>query len=113
MTNLGPESELPPGTVRRVDDYAVGNNGEPFAVSRKCRHLGANLDEGVISPEGCLVCPWHHSEYDVKSGRMVKGPQGVFAKVPGLGATFKGLTRALPLKVARIVKRGDDLYLEA
>jgi hypothetical protein len=30
------------------------------------------------------VCPWHHSASDVTTGQMVRGPQGAFAKVPGL-----------------------------
>jgi nitrite reductase/ring-hydroxylating ferredoxin subunit len=112
MIRLGPRSSLPPGTVSEFGDYAVGNNGEPFAVSRKCRHLGANLAEGSISPEGCLVCPWHQSEYDVTTGRMVKGPQGVFAKIPGLGLAFTSLTRVLPLKVARVTEKDGELYLD-
>ena len=112
MTRIGPAADLPEGTVTRAGDYAVGNNGEYFAVSRKCRHLGANLDEGSIDADGCLVCPWHQAKYDVRTGRMVRGPQGVFAKVPGLGTAFKALTGVLPLKVRRVVVRDDELFLD-
>jgi nitrite reductase/ring-hydroxylating ferredoxin subunit len=90
--------ELPPGTVTGSGIWAVGNSkGDLFAVDRRCRHLYADLANGSIDSKGCLVCPWHGSRYDVKTGRMVKGPQGIFAKIPGLGAGFIALTRVVPL----------------
>ncbi len=113
MTRVGPASEIPPGTVTGAGDWAVGNNGELFAVGRKCRHLMANLAEGSIDDDGCLVCPWHKSKYDVTTGKMVRGPQGVFAKVPGLGMAFKSLTAVLPLPVGKVEVRDDgDVYVE-
>ena len=117
MKFVGPASSLPPRTVTGVDGYAVGNNGKEgedsyFAVGRRCRHLGADLAEGAVAKDGCLVCPWHGAKYDVASGRMVRGPQGLFAKVPGLGALFKGISAVVPLGRAKVVKQGDDLYLD-
>ena len=110
---VGKVGDLPPGSVVGVGKYAVGNHdGEYFAVSRRCRHLGADLAGGTIDDDGCLVCPWHQSAYDVRSGRMVRGPQGVFAKVPGLGTGFKLLTRVLPLGRATVSRRGSQLYLD-
>lgn len=57
-------AELPPGAVRRSGDWAVGNRGPGpdgedrfFAVSRRCRHQLADLSEGTLDAEGCLVCP--------------------------------------------------------
>jgi nitrite reductase/ring-hydroxylating ferredoxin subunit len=92
-------SELTPGTVAGAGHYAVGNaSGRLFAVSRRCRHLGADLAGGSIDKQGYLVCPWHGARSDVETGRMVRGPQGVYAKVPGLGAANIALTRILPLR---------------
>lgn len=108
---VGAATDLPPGTILGVAGYAVGNNGEDFAVTRRCRHLGADLAEGTLDPDGCLVCPWHQSKYDVKTGHMVRGPQGVFAKVPGLGTMFMMLTRILPLGRGRVERRGDDIFV--
>jgi len=113
MKKIGPTSSVPAGTVTGFEDSAVGNrDGAFFGTSRRCRHLGADLGDGTISAEGCLVCPWHHAEYDVTTGRMVRGPQGVFAKIPGLGATFKALTKVAPLAVRKLVVKDDDLYLD-
>src|SRR6478735_12758097 len=71
-----PAADVPPGSVTGSGSYAVGNNGEYFAVSRRCRHLRADLADGSIDADGCLVCPWHQSKYDVRTGRMTRGPQG-------------------------------------
>ena len=81
-------------SVRGAGRYAVGNaNSELFVVTRRCRHLRADLANGSIDEEGCLVCPWHGAKYDVTTGRMTLGPQGAFAKVPELDAAFKLLTK--------------------
>jgi len=109
---VGPVDELPPGRVVGVGRYAVGNrNGEYFAVTRRCRHLGADLAEGRLDENGCLVCPWHHSAYDVRTGRMVRGPQGIFAKVPGLGRAYQLLTTVLPLGRTGVTERNGELYV--
>lgn len=93
--------------------YAVGNvDGQYFAVTRRCRHLGADLAGGHIDDDGCLVCPWHHSAYDVRTGRMVRGPQGIFARVPGLGLAFRMLTLVLPLGRSTVTERDDVLYVD-
>jgi nitrite reductase/ring-hydroxylating ferredoxin subunit len=110
---VGPASELTPGTVTGAGRFAVGNtDDELFAVTRRCRHLGADLANGSIDESGCLVCPWHASKYDVGTGRMVRGPQGVFAKIPGLGTFFKALTLVLPLGRGRVVERNGLIHVE-
>ena len=112
MSHSVPAASVPEGTVTGVDEYAVGNNGDFFAVGRKCRHLRADLAGGSIGEDGCLVCPWHGAKYDVSTGRMVRGPQGIFAKIPGLSASFVALTRVFPLKRGTIEQRGTDLHID-
>ena len=110
---VAPMSELTPGTVIGAGRYAVGNaNGELFAVTRRCRHLYADLANGCVDKDGCLVCPWHGSKYDVKTGRMVRGPQGIFAKIPGLDAATIALTRVLPLGRGEVTVRGGTVYVK-
>ena len=112
-TRVGPASDLPPGKVTGAGIWAVGNvDGEYFAVTRRCRHLFADLANGHIANDGCLVCPWHGSKYDVRSGRMVRGPQGAFAKVPGLSEGFKALTKVVPLGRGEVVERDGILYVQ-
>ena len=110
---VGPESELTPGDVEGAGRYAVGNaEGELFAVTRRCRHLLADLADGSIDDDGCLTCPWHGAKYDVDTGRMVRGPQGIFAKIPGLGTAFKALTLVLPLGRGTVTERDGTVYVE-
>ena len=109
---LGPTSGLPSGKVVGAGPFAVGNrDGDYFAVTRRCRHLGADLANGSIDADGCLVCPWHQSKYDVHTGRMVRGPQGMFAKVPGLGPAFKAFARVWPLGRGEATERAGNLYV--
>jgi hypothetical protein len=44
---------------------------------------------------------------------MTRGPQGIFAKIPGLGAGFKLLTRILPLGRGSLVKRDGTVFLSS
>lgn len=111
-TDVGPVGDLPEGTVVGADRYAVGNNGGFFAVTRRCRHMGADLANGSIGTDGCLVCPWHGANYDVATGRMVVGPQGIFARIPGLGLAFRALTRVVPLGRGRVVEEDGRLHVE-
>jgi nitrite reductase/ring-hydroxylating ferredoxin subunit len=113
-TEVGSTSELPAGKVTGAGRWAVGNaGGEYFAVTRRCRHLYADLAGGSIDAKGCLVCPWHGSRYDVHTGRMVRGPQGIFARIPGLGAGFKLLTRVVPLGRGTVVERAGRLFVRS
>jgi nitrite reductase/ring-hydroxylating ferredoxin subunit len=112
-TQAGRMDEFDGGAVKGVGPYVVGiSNGRPFAVSRRCRHLRADLAGGHVDSDGRLVCPWHASAYDVDTGRMVRGPQGVFAKIPGLGWVFTSLTKVLPLKRGRVTEREGCLFME-
>jgi len=72
---------------------------------------GRRLANGSIDREGCLVCPWHGARYDVATGRMMRGPQGVFAKIPGMDAAYRLLTRALPLGRGEVVERDGTVFV--
>jgi nitrite reductase/ring-hydroxylating ferredoxin subunit len=111
-----PAGELPPGAVRRAGPWAVGNrDGELFAVSRRCRHQLADLAQGSIDGNGCLVCPWHQSRYDVRTGAMVEGPRGFLmyhGPTPGYTQLVRGYGKWLRLKVGSALRRGDDIVVD-
>jgi nitrite reductase/ring-hydroxylating ferredoxin subunit len=115
-TDRIPATDLPPGAVRRSGEWAVGNRGGAyFAVSRRCRHQLADLSAGSLDAEGCLVCPWHQSRYDVRTGAMVEGPRGFLGyhgPTPGYTQLVAAVGRVLRLRVHRAVRRGDDVVLE-
>ena len=110
---VGPVSELKPARPVGAGGYAVGKaNDEYFAVTRTCRHLFADLAGGAIDKEGCLICPRHGARYDVKTGHMVRGPRGIFARIPGLEAFYKALTIAWPLGRGKVSEREGVLYVK-
>jgi len=109
-----PVADVPPGSVTGSGGYAVGNNGDYFAVSRRCRHLRADLADGSIDADGCLVCPWHQSRYDLGTGQMVSGPRGFLGyhgPTPGYSGLVRRFSQVVRLRVRRAVRRGDDIVV--
>ena len=106
-----PAADLPPGAVRRAGPWTVANrDGDVRAVSSRCRHQLADLSEGSLDRDGCLVCPWHGSRYDLDSGEMVSGPRGFLwyvGKTPGYTQLVRAYGRVLVLR-RRTVERQDD-----
>ena len=72
------QSELSDGQMMLIDTgkdrMVVGKCPEGFsAFSNRCTHKGGPLSDGALV--GCTVqCPWHGSQFDVHTGRVVAGP---------------------------------------
>lgn len=113
-TRLVGLDELGESQVTVVEDsphgaLAVGmSGGEPFAVSNRCRHLFAPLGKGKVDGDGCLECPWHSALFDVRSGKMVRGPQGAFKPIAG---AVKGTMGARKLKTFPVEVRDGAIWL--
>jgi 3-phenylpropionate/trans-cinnamate dioxygenase ferredoxin subunit len=108
-------ADLPSSHVAVVDTphgaLAVGiSGGEPFAVSNRCRHLFAPLGKGSVTEDGCLQCPWHGARYDVRTGAMVRGPQGAFKPLAG---AVKATTGARRLRTYPVELRDGAIFLLA
>jgi nitrite reductase/ring-hydroxylating ferredoxin subunit len=112
-----PDTPFAPGEVRRVGQWAVGRSGgRDFAVSRRCRHQLADLSDGRVDADGCLVCPWHGARYDVRSGRMVDGPQGFLTyrgPTPGYSGLVKAYSQVLKLRVGHVVRTAGRIIVRA
>ena len=104
------------GRVRGVGEWVVGRSqGEEFAVSRRCRHQFADLAAGSVDADGCLVCPWHGSRYNVTDGRMVEGPRGFLAwhgPTPGYTTLVRSYGRVWRLRVGKVVRRAGRVFVE-
>lgn len=113
-TRLISVNDLGPSGVAVVEgtphgDLAVGISGDrPFAVSNRCRHLFARLGNGTVDDAGRLTCPWHEAQYDVQTGAMVRGPQGVFKPIAG---PVKATMGARNLKTYDVELRDGTIYL--
>jgi nitrite reductase/ring-hydroxylating ferredoxin subunit/uncharacterized membrane protein len=47
-----------------------------YAVSETCSHAGGPLHEGTIE-DNVVICPWHASRFDIRSGAVRGGPATV------------------------------------
>lgn len=48
-------------------------NGEVCAFTDNCTHISGPLSEGDL--EGAvLTCPWHGARFDVRTGKVLRGP---------------------------------------
>ena len=108
-------SSVPEGVVRRAGPWTVANRkGEVRAVSSRCRHQLGDLSKGSLDKDGCLVCPWHGSRYDLATGEMVEGPKGFLfyvGKTPGYTQLIKAYGRVLRLRRGTVTRDGDDLVV--
>ncbi len=72
------QSELNEGQMmlarRERQEVVVGRCPEGYAAfSHRCTHKGGPLADGALV--GCTVqCPWHGSQFDIHTGRVVAGP---------------------------------------
>ncbi|WP_017325666.1 Rieske (2Fe-2S) protein [Synechococcus sp. PCC 7336] len=46
----------------------VNYNGDFYAVGSKCPHMKLPLRRGKLTDDGALVCPFHRSAFDLKTG---------------------------------------------
>ncbi len=77
-TDVLVETDLPNRTPKRVTAADVPvllyrQDGEIFAISATCTHLGGPLDEGEIDGE-TVTCPWHGSVFCLRDGKLRHGP---------------------------------------
>lgn len=83
-------SELADGRLRGMEVggervvVARCDDGTVCAIAATCSHLGGPLDEGGREDD-TVVCPWHGSRFDLRSGAVIGGP-AVFAQ-PQYSAT--------------------------
>ena len=112
-----PVSSLPPGQVARAGQWTVAHTreGQVKAVSSRCRHQLADMSKGSLDKDGCLVCPWHGSKYDLDSGAMVEGPKGFLTyvgKTPGYTQLVKAYGLFLVLRRRAARRDGDRIVVD-
>ncbi|HET9730287.1 MAG TPA: Rieske 2Fe-2S domain-containing protein [Acidimicrobiia bacterium] len=60
-------------TVREVPLVLVRHRGLISALAAVCSHAGGPLAEGKLVGDA-IECPWHHSEFCLHDGSVVRGP---------------------------------------
>lgn len=110
MQKLFPLSELPDG-ARRVAQVGPRKvlvlhvQGEILAVDNACPHVGLPLEKGRVTDDCGIVCPFHHSAFDLKTGDVKEWSPWP----PGIGRLLGAIARqkALPVYDTKI----EDGYL--
>jgi nitrite reductase/ring-hydroxylating ferredoxin subunit/Fe-S cluster biogenesis protein NfuA len=64
------------------DVLVIRREGQVFAYRNVCPHQGMPLDDGMLSADGTLTCPWHGLEFDVCSGECKNEPMVQLEPLP-------------------------------
>ncbi|MFD9661486.1 Rieske 2Fe-2S domain-containing protein [Rhodococcus sp. NPDC059968] len=77
-TDAAPETaltgkEMVAVLVGTVSVLLVNRSGTVVALSNRCTHRGAPLNDGSFH-DGCIECPWHGSRFRVADGQVLRGP---------------------------------------
>lgn len=78
--------EIPVGgmhgvTVGEADVLLINIDGKIYAMSNRCGHMNAPLDEGTLS-DGTVTCPFHSARFDVVTGK--KAGDAIISRPPGI-----------------------------
>ena len=72
IKDLGP-GEKKAFKIKSKEILIVNLDGKYYALGNICTHLGCKLSNGTLIGEN-VECPCHGSTFDIKTGKVVKGP---------------------------------------
>lgn len=78
-------------------------DGKYYAVDAICTHYPGYLPDGVFET-GCVTCPVHHAQFDLRTGKMLKN-------VPGLVKVALGGAGAKDLNSYELKVEGDEIMV--
>jgi nitrite reductase/ring-hydroxylating ferredoxin subunit len=67
------DGELMPVEVDGEPVCLAKVDGEVYAFTDDCTHIGGPLNEGELDGE-VLTCPWHGAQFNVRTGQVLRGP---------------------------------------
>ena len=65
----------------------LDNEGIYFAASPTCTHQEADLSLGILSGSQ-ITCPLHQAKFDIRTGKVIEGPDGEEAESISTLETF-------------------------
>jgi len=93
-----PVEDLEPGEKKKFrleseNILLVNLEDQVFAVDNVCPHMHLPLDMGQVSDNGTILCPFHDSEFCLKTGEAKRWaetmPEGVPESFSGLMKNIK------------------------
>ena len=98
------QDELPAGErqvvkIRERSILLINEGDEIYAIASACPHMRLPLKGGKVE-EGTIVCPWHHSAFDLQTGDVKDWSPWP----PAVGKMLGALRRehALPVFVTKV-----------
>lgn len=70
------ELEEGKGRPYKIEGHAIAlvrYGGVVYALQDICPHADAPIALGPVE-NGCIACPWHYAEFDLKTGAVLSGP---------------------------------------
>lgn len=103
--------DLLPGETRLVEVgncsiLLINNEGQFYAVQGLCNHQSLPLEGGQLW-QGVLDCPWHHFQYDIRTGENLY-PRRVYP----IDALPHLLQQVEPLKTYMVRIVDQDVQVE-
>ena len=108
--HVGRVDEIPPGrtkyyTVEGKPVLLANWRGVIYALSGICPHRGYPLEDALLW-DHLVDCPWHHFQYDVRTGENYF-PKNVYPKdLPVLQTQVK------PLETYAVELRGSEIWVD-
>jgi nitrite reductase/ring-hydroxylating ferredoxin subunit len=105
--------ELAPGTrqvvtVGKQKILLLNQSGEFYAVDNRCPHLKLSLNKGKITEDCTIVCPWHRSAFDLKTGKVANWTP--WPPVMGKAMAMVSAPKPLPTFATRV--EAGSLWVE-
>lgn len=77
-TKLCKISDIPDGKMKVFDVkgkkvFVANYGGKFYCCDNACTHVGGPLGEGPLD-KTTVTCPWHGSQFDITSGKVLTGP---------------------------------------
>ena len=107
------ESRLPEGAREVVpadgqDILLIHHQGQIYALAARCPHMGAPLKRGRLTDDGALVCPWHRSAFDLRTGDV----QDWTPWPPAVGSILGAVRRERALPVWPVKVEAGRIWVE-
>lgn len=97
--------------VVKVGDRSIlllNHQGNIYAMDNQCPHLKLPLKKGKLTGDCTIVCPWHKSAFDLKSGAVQTWTP--WPPVVGKVLSMVSTEKVLPVFPTRI--EGGQIWVE-
>ena len=81
--------------IGKLSVLLLQENGEIFAMDSICPHMRGPMQKGKLTADGGIVCPWHRSAFDLRTGDVKQWCPWP----PAVGKALGAISREKPLPV--------------